>query len=341
MKIKLDWKSRFFTLALSLLLPLATASCQSVSPAPSTNFPSKTLSLLPAATETPGNTHTAQGTPGTAGIGKVGERVVSAGVAITVTSISKTTRVGFLSASLGNIYLDIDVCIENVDLENNLPYNPYYFKVKDGSGRVSTAALTSLGIILKTGELPPGEQVRGHLAFEVKDDSAQPVLSFEPNVYLPNYQPIQIDLSQKDPHPFVAPTIQPPTSTEQVGLRHLSGDVALTISNVSRQEEISVYNPDEGNIFLDLDVLLQNTGKGNSISYSPLDFRLKDSEGYEYTSALISLKPALVSGDLAAGQSAKGHLAFEVRQEASGFVLVYQPLSFLTAAEKITIPLGR
>lgn len=59
--------------------------------------------------------------------------------------------------------------IESVSRET-APYNPLYFKVKDGDGQEYTAGLMGADNPLKFGELPKGDKVRGAVSFDVPSE---------------------------------------------------------------------------------------------------------------------------------------------------------------------------
>ena len=54
----------------------------------------------------------------------------------------------------------------------------------------------------------------------------------------------------------------------------------------------------------------------------------------------MALDPSLKSGDLAPGEKADGHVAFEVRKEAKGFSLIYEPVVLFKDYEEIRVDLG-
>jgi len=219
-------------------------------------------------------------------------------------------------------------------------YNPFYFKVKDAGGNQYPTAMTSLEPSLKTGDLDKGEKVRGHVAFEVNATVNTFILSFEPNVYLADYRVIRFNLSQQSAHPVEVATSLPPAIDGKMGERVVLDWIALTVVKLASPAAIGVYQPGQGRVFLDVEVIIENTSHSDALPCNPLYFKVKDSDGYEYTTALVALDPSLKSGDLAPGEKAQGHVAFEVRQEARGFILAYQPVVLFKDYEEISIDLG-
>ncbi len=132
-------------------------------------------------------------------IAKVGQRVESAGVAITVNAVTRKAQMsapgGFtLSPSdPSHEYVITDVTIENAGREK-LPYNPLYFKVKDADGYEYNMSISIDSQALKSGELTPGDKARGTVTFEVPKTSTSLVASYKPLVLFGGYQTISISL---------------------------------------------------------------------------------------------------------------------------------------------------
>lgn len=154
-----------------------------VQPVEPTSPPQPTDTPLPPPTEIPSNS-----------IGALGERIEKGGIALTVLNASKTTDISFMQAQSGNIYLVIEVLIENVSRDDETPYNAMYFSVKDESGYEYQTAFASPDPSLTSGNLIKGDKVRGFIAFEVLNTSTQYIVTYEPLVILGGYEPIRIDL---------------------------------------------------------------------------------------------------------------------------------------------------
>jgi hypothetical protein len=127
-------------------------------------------------------------------IGKVGDRVESAGVALTVLKVAKSPEAGqFLKADPGKVYVLADVTIENSGRDKE-PYNPLYFKVKDSSGFEYSSSITGPDKALQSGELATGEKARGIVAFEVDEKATGLVMSYQPLVLAGGYEIIRVAL---------------------------------------------------------------------------------------------------------------------------------------------------
>jgi hypothetical protein len=116
-----------------------------------------------------------------AGPAPVGARVEQGVIALTVAKVGRKDELGALKPKEGNEYVIAEVVIETVD-GNPAPYNPFYFKVKDGSGVEYNSTLNIEANALKSGDLPKGDKVRGTVAFEVPKGVSGLILYYEPLV---------------------------------------------------------------------------------------------------------------------------------------------------------------
>lgn len=127
-------------------------------------------------------------------VGKVGDRLESAGIALVINSVERVTSLGeFQDADPGREYLILDVSLENTD-RDEADYSPVYFKVKDTEGYEYNATYNSADTSLKSGTLLRGEQVRGKVAIDIPRGLGGLVASFEPSVLFGGYQVIRVNL---------------------------------------------------------------------------------------------------------------------------------------------------
>jgi hypothetical protein len=114
---------------------------------------------------------------------KVGDKVQSGDTALTVIGAKKlTTLPVFGAAKAGNVYVNLEVLIENVG-STEVAYNPLYFKLKDGDDFEYNATISSSEPTLKSGKLAPSEKARGNVAFEVKATATGLVMEYRPLVF--------------------------------------------------------------------------------------------------------------------------------------------------------------
>lgn len=113
----------------------------------------------------------------------------------------------------------------------------------------------------------------------------------------------------------------------KVGDRVEQGGTALTVVSVERKAELSQFQKaDAGRIYVVAEVLIENIGT-EKVPYNPLYFEIKDSEGFEYPATIFTGDNGLGSGDLAASDKARGVIAVDVKEDAKGLVLAYQPIT--------------
>lgn len=146
---------------------------------------------LPAAV--PASTDVTPGTPWVAPAA-LKQRVEAPGFALTVTGVERQPALSqFQTADPGTEYVIADVLIENTGTVSQ-SYNPMYFVVKDASGLESGPELYVEQGSLKSGDLPPGERVKGAVAFKVTKGAAGVVLSYLPIEHAGEFAPLRVRL---------------------------------------------------------------------------------------------------------------------------------------------------
>jgi hypothetical protein len=92
-------------------------------------------------------------------IAAVGDRVEANGMALTVLKVDQVKAIGsFQKAKAGNVFVLAEVVIENIN-QDEIPYNPFYFKVKDADGFEYNVGLNTEDQSLKSGKLAKGDTV--------------------------------------------------------------------------------------------------------------------------------------------------------------------------------------
>ena len=113
-----------------------------------------------------------------------------------------------------------------------------------------------------------------------------------------------------------------------IGDRIEANGAALTVIKAERKDALSDFQKAKaGNVFVVVEVLIENAGTAKA-PYNPFYFTIKDGDGFESNAALGTDDQALKSGELGAGEKARGVVAFEVKRDAKGLVLQYKPLVF-------------
>jgi hypothetical protein len=157
-----------------------------------------------------------------------------------------------------------------------------------------------------------------------------------PAVIPPTNTPVPLPVDTETPIP--APSIAMGT----IGQRIEHNGIALTVTKVSKINSINTYLvPEAGNTYLVVEVIIENASRAEETPYNPFYFSVKDADGYQYTSAMLSPEPSLSAGKLVQGDKVRGNIAFEVKDTATGFVLSYEPLVIFGGYTPIRISLTK
>lgn len=207
-------------------------------------------------------------------------------------------------------------------------------------GCIGTLAIIGLMVVLGViGVLMGGSK---------KDASTTPVAqqaksvqpTFTPTIAAAE-QPVAAEQPTVAAQPTDAPTPEPPsTNIGVVGIRQEAGGVGVTVMSVSKVNQINDFmTAKDGKIYLVIDVVVENLSRDEETPYNTMYFKVKDADGFEYTSAMMAPDPSLKSGKLMMGDKVRGNVAFEVSQSATGFVMSYEPLVILGGYKPIRIAL--
>lgn len=114
---------------------------------------------------------------------KLGETVKYNGMELTVTNF-KTTKGGeFDSPKSGNEYAVVTVKYKNAGKEN-ISYNPFDFKMKNSKGQITSQVyLSTIKNELDSGDLAPGGEVEGEIAFEQPKGDKGLILQYTGNIF--------------------------------------------------------------------------------------------------------------------------------------------------------------
>lgn len=104
------------------------------------------------------------------------------------------------------------------------------------------------------------------------------------------------------------------------------GGAVFIIHQINKRDRISVWSPSEGNVFLIIEVSIQNL-RNEEIGYNVIFSKVKDARGFEYLANLLAtsaLTGGFGSGKLKPGENVRGYIAFEIPQGAEGLVFEYE-----------------
>ena len=124
-------------------------------------------------------------------VGDVGERIESAGIALTVEAVTIEEDVEGLQRSPdGRAFRVIDVVIENTG-DARVKFNSNYFEIGDGDGNTYIPVLAVAAHSLGYGELESGEAAKGKVAFEVPEGASGLVSSYASSEFPADFLPLR------------------------------------------------------------------------------------------------------------------------------------------------------
>ena len=114
--------------------------------------------------------------------GTVGQPVKNGGVTLTVVSTTLTSQIDQATpAGAGEAYLIADVLLENTGSEK-VSYDVIFFSALDADFVESISSRAAPTPALQSGELMPGDKVRGYVAFKIKAAATGLNIKYQPVV---------------------------------------------------------------------------------------------------------------------------------------------------------------
>ncbi len=113
-----------------------------------------------------------------------GEEAILGNGSITVTEVKKSQGNEWDKPKSGKEYVIVSVTIENKG-NNNLSYNPYYFKMQNSQGQQEDITFTTIDqdTSLQSGELVAGGKVSGTITFEEPTGDTGLILIYNDNIW--------------------------------------------------------------------------------------------------------------------------------------------------------------
>ena len=266
--------------------------------------------------------------PGTQQFHKVGQ-VISAGEAVLVVlGWENASPDGSGAPSAGNRFVTVEMLIVN-NSRSIMPYSTLGMRIKDATGRKyeEDMSAAAVGGARLGGRLAPGEKVRGKVVFQVPENAQG--LQFIFDEFVPAPDIVLVDLGAQPVN--VEPPANLPGETSQQAY-HVGDGIDLGTLNISvnavQYPAGSEYNkPIAGHKFLVVDLTIVNKGAAAVSFLSITQTSLKDSDGRQYWATLMASAAAGGSppdGDIAPGETVRGQVGFQVPENASGFIFVFE-----------------
>jgi len=116
--------------------------------------------------------------------------------------------------------------------------------------------------------------------------------------------------------------------TFKVGETVKMGDLEFTVNGIRTDEGGDFNKPEEGNTFLIIDATIKNTGQDSSALSSLMMFKLYDLDFYEKDMAIFADIKGNLDGELGAGRTMRGEVAFEVGKNETEWEFIFEPNVF-------------
>ncbi|MBI3969098.1 MAG: DUF4352 domain-containing protein [Chloroflexi bacterium] len=130
-----------------------------------------------------------------------------------------------------------------------------------------------------------------------------------------------------------------PARLSSSGERVETAGMAVTVNGARKTSQLGQFlAPAAGKTYLVVEVTIETIARDRA-SHHPRHFTLRDRHGFEYLPTQIGDRQELSAGDLAAGETTRGTVTFEVPSVATGLVLSYEPFAFADGEASVRIAL--
>lgn len=127
---------------------------------------------------------------------RVGEQFILNGVGVVVTDVLSTGSIASSTAASGYRYLVIEVAIQNLAHDGEIPYSAADFSIRDADGTQYQSSSVAMDPPLDSGSLAKGDSAQGFITFDVPTSASGFIATFTPGELLESNEPVQIDLGQ-------------------------------------------------------------------------------------------------------------------------------------------------
>lgn len=235
----------------------------------------------------------------------------------------------FSKPDAGNKFVAVDVLIVNQSKSSASISSLLQVSLKDETAQKYTVDLLATtaakgGSI--DGELAPGERVRGKIGFQVPENAQGLQFVFDADVFGAGKVFVNLGaepIALEPPAEIAGETAQ---QTFNVGDTVEIGTLTLTVNEITYPAGDQFNKPSSGNKFLVVDLTIENKGTSAASISTLLQMWVKDSTGQKFTVDLMATtaaKGATPDGELAAGEKIRGQVGFQVPENATGLVFVF------------------
>jgi len=114
----------------------------------------------------------------------------------------------------------------------------------------------------------------------------------------------------------------------KIGDRVKMGDLEFEARSARWEEGEDMMGPDDGERWLVIDVEIENIGDESTSISSMLMFSMYDDQNYSVDQSWMADTRGSLDGELGAGRTMAGEIAFEVPEDSEAFEFIFEPTVF-------------
>lgn len=295
-----------------------------------------TLSLLAACSEvTPQKVDNAPGAPPAATtpvapqpppVFSAGDTVKYGDLHITVNSL-RTSQGSTYFKPDNDIFLIVDLTIENRGSKAGSVSTMLSMSLVDADSYKHDIAIFADTKGSVDGQLGPGRQVRGEIAFDVDKHDHYELIFSEPFATGQAIWKLNIADVGKE-FPPRADLGPPPTTTPkyEIGDAIRFGDLVITVNSFRTSKGQSLMTPDLDQ-FVIVNLTIENKGSKAANISTMLQMELQDALWYKYHVAMFADTKGSLDGELGPGRSVRGEVGFDARKHSQYEFIFSEPFA--------------
>jgi len=243
---------------------------------------------------------------------------------ISLNSVEKSMGVEYFEPEEGNKYVILDLTFHNVGEETYTLSSMLGFELVDNDQYTYDTSWSAPTKGSLDGTILPGQKLRGQVGFEIPENSIATELLFDYDFFTSGQVVFLLDPEMSvEPVNFENPVAFDGTKAIEEIIE--TDDFTFVANSFKLSEGSQYFGPDEGNVYYVVDVsMTNNSSEAQSIS-TMLMFEMQDELGYRYDVAIYTEAKGSIDGDIAAGKTSRGEIAFEVPADLANYTLLYSP----------------
>lgn len=172
----------------------------------------------------------------------------------------------------------------------------------------------------------PGERIRGQVGFQIPLDAVGLVFVFDASLW--NTGKVFINLGDAPAAVEIPASIPGETAQDIVPFGESAdfADLEIVINEVTNPPGSEYNQPNAGNVFVIVDLTIENKGSTAVNVSSLLQMSMKDATGQLYDidlMASVASGGSTIDGEISAGETIRGQAGFQVAEGAAGLLFVF------------------